>query len=83
MLSSDYGLRPGDKLPVASVEMPPNKAIAAGGSAGIGSIVVGLALYYFAPDTPPEISGLWNALANTIIAFASVYMTPHGAMFKQ
>lgn len=76
-------MRTGDTYPASSIEMPSNKAIAAGGSAGIGSIAVGLALYYFAPDTPPEISGLWNALANTIIAYGAVYLTPHGAMFKE
>ena len=72
-----------DTLPASSVELPPNKAMAAGGSAGIGSILVGLALYYFAKDTPPEIVGLWTALANTAIAFAAVYFTPHGAVVKE
>ena len=63
-----------------AVEMPPNKAIAAAGSAGIGSVVVGLALFYFAKDTPPEIVGLWTALANTAIAFGATYFMPHGAV---
>lgn len=72
----------GDQLPASSVEMPPNKAIAAGGSAAFGSIIVGLALYYFAPDTPPNIAGLWDALANGMIAFGATYWTPHGAVMK-
>ena len=76
-------------VPANAVEMPPNKALAAGGSAatvgGIGSIIVGLALHYLAPDTPPEIAGLWNALANVIVGVASgfiVYFMPHGAIVK-
>lgn len=72
----------GDTVPAGAVEMPPNKAMAAGGAAGIGSIAVGLALHYFAPDTPPEIAGLWNAFANTLIGFLAVYFTPHGAVYK-
>lgn len=70
-------------LPVSTVEMPPNKAIAAAGSAGISSVIVGLALFYLAKDTPPEIVGLWTALANTAIAFAATYLTPHGAIVKE
>lgn len=62
-----------------AVELPPNKAIAAGGSAGIGSVIVGLGLYYLDHNTPPEIVGLWTALANTLIATAAVYFMPHGA----
>ncbi len=69
-----------DLRPASSVEMPPNKAMAAGGSAGVASVIVGLALYYFAHDTPPEIVGMWNALAGTVIGFAAVYWTPHGAV---
>ena len=76
-------------VPTNTVEMPPNKALAAGGSAsvagGIGSIFVGLALHYLAPDTPPEIAGLWNALANIIVGLLSgviVYYMPHGALVK-
>lgn len=79
-----------DTIPPDAIEMPPNKALAAGGSAGlaggIGSIFVGLALHYFAPDTPPEIAGLWNALANVIVGLVSgvlVYYMPHGAIVKQ
>lgn len=72
-----------DTLSASSVELPPNKAVAAAGSAGIGSIVVGLALFYFAQDTPPEIVGLWTALVNTLIAGVSVYFTPHGAVKKE
>lgn len=71
------------KTQESAVEMPPNKAIAAAGSAGIGSIIVGLSLYYLAPDTPPEIVGLWTAGINAIIGYATVYWTPHGAVMKQ
>ena len=70
--------------------MPPNKAIAAGASSvtggGIASVVVGLALHYFAPNTPPEIVGMWNALATAVMGVASgflVYYMPHGAMVKE
>lgn len=72
-----------DTVPTGSIEMPPNKALTAGGTAGVGSVLVGLALHYFAPDTPPEIVGLWNALAGTIIGFVAVYFTPHGAVLKE
>lgn len=72
-----------DTLPASAVELPPNKAIAAGGSAGVGSIIVGLALYYVDPQTPPEIVGLWTALANTLIATVAVYFIPHGAFTRK
>lgn len=81
-IADDQLLKKGDTLPSNTIEMPPNKAYTAGGSAGISSVIVGLALHYFAPDTPPEIVGLWNAMAGTIIGFLTVYFVPHGAMMK-
>lgn len=66
-----------------TIEIPPNKAIAAAGSAPIGSVIVALALHYFAPDTSVEIVALWTALANTVIAPLAVYLTPHGAIVKE
>lgn len=79
-----------ETIPANAVEMPPNKAIAAAGSSatstGVGSIIVGLLLHYYAPDTPPEIVGLWNALAGVIFGFVTgvaVYYMPHGAIVKE
>lgn len=77
-------------IPASAIEMPPNKANTAGGVAvgttSLGSIAVGLALYYFAPDTPPHVAGMWDALVNGVFVGASVwfatYYTPHGAMIK-
>lgn len=72
-----------DIAPASTVELPPNKAIAATGSAGIGAIVVGLGIYYFAPDTPPHIVALWDALASMLSAGVTTYFTPHGAVLKK
>lgn len=79
-----------ETIPADSIEMPPNKAIAAGTAAGgsmsLSSVVVALAVYYAAPDTPAVIVGLWDALAaaifGTAAAFAATYWMPHGAIVK-
>lgn len=66
-----------------SVELPPNKAVAAGGGAGAGPIIVGLLVYYLAPDTPAHIVGMWDTLAAIISAAGAAYFTPHGAVSKE
>lgn len=74
-----------------TIEVPPNKANTAGtvavGTTSFGSILVGLCLYYFAPDTPPHIAGMWDALVNGVFVGGSVwlatYFTPHGAIVKE
>ena len=66
-----------------TVEIPPNKAIAAASSAGIGSLIAGLTLHYLAPDTPPEIVGYWTGLANIVITGVITWLTPHGAIVKE
>lgn len=71
-----------DITPSSSVELPPNKAIAAGGSAGLSTVAVSLAVYYLAPDTPAHIIGLWDALIIGVTTFAATYFMPHGAVSK-
>lgn len=71
-----------DTLPASSVELPPNKAIAAGGAAGISTVAVALVIYYVAPDTPSHIVGLWDALVTGVVTFGATYFMPHGAVTK-
>lgn len=72
-----------DTIAGGSIELPPNKAVAAGGGAGAGPIIVGLILYYCAPDTPAHIVGMWDTLAAIVTAAVAAYATPHGAVLKE
>lgn len=76
-------MKTSDTLPASAVELPPNKAIAAGGSASLATVAVSLAIYYIAPDTPSHIVGLWDALVIGLTTFGATYFMPHGAVVKE
>lgn len=68
--------------PASAVELPPNKAIAAGGGSSVAGAAVAVLLWALGAQPPVEVIVSMTTIANVIGAVAVTYFTPHGAVLK-
>lgn len=67
----------------SSVEMPPNKSIAAAGGGSLAGAAVMVLLWATGAQPPMEIVVALTTLANAAVAGALTFFVPHGAITKE
>lgn len=67
----------------SAIEIPPNKAIAAGGGSSVAGAAVAVLLWALGAQPPVEVIVSMTTLANVVGAVAVTYFTPHGAIVKE
>lgn len=72
-----------DAQVTSSVEVPPNKAIAAVGGTTLAGAALSVLLWAIGVQPPAEIVVEMTTLANALAAGVATYWTPHGAVVKE